>query len=164
MTLLDYTAYDAIRAVLGVNSDELEDATLALELYSTHLLMELEGVSLLLPSEYVTVSAIDLGSRSAAQQRFYLNARLFATYAVAHQLAPGLPMFGPKDTTDGKAATGRFADSPYKVTLKEVEKAYDRLKIKLAEDFQALSASSATVVQRTLFGVSAPLVDPVTGS
>lgn len=164
MALTDYTTYDAIRAVLGTTEDELEDGTLALEMYSTYLRMEFEDIHLNIPAEYVTVAGIQEATRTVAQQRFYEVSRLFAAYAVAHQLRTSLPMFGPKDVSDGKATTGRFADSPYKVTLENVRKEYDRLKTRLGTAFAALSASSTTTPTRNLFGISSPATDPVTGS
>ena len=161
VALTDYTTYADIRAVLGVSDDELEDGTLALDLYSDYLTMELEDIHLDLPTEFTTVSAISEGSRTAAQQRFFQATKLFAPYAVANQLGSSLPMFGPKDISDGKATVGRFADSPYRTTLDRVKKDYDRLKLRLGEVYAALTSSSRTTVVRELFAVSAPQSDPV---
>lgn len=164
MALLDYTTPDAVRAVLGVSDDELEDGTLALELYSNYLQMELEDINLNLPVEYAAVAAIAEGSRTAAQQRFYIATRLFAPYSVANQLGSSLPMFGPKDISDGKATVGRFADSPYRATLEKVKKEYDRLKLRLDEMYAALTSSTVVTTSRVLMSVSSPSSDPVTGT
>lgn len=164
MALTTYTAYADIRAVLGVSNEELEDATLALEVYESNLTFEMEDVNASIISEYTTVSAIASGSRTDAQQRFYKAVRLFATYAVAKQLCSSLPLFGPKDVSDGKASQSRFADSPYKETIRRIEAGFDRLRGKLDEAYADLSAGSSVAVERTLFAVSSPDTDPVTGS
>lgn len=164
MALLDYTSYDEVRAVLGVSSDELEDATLALGVYSSNLNFELEGVSLQLPASYSAVVAIASGSRTAVQQRLYDATRLFATYAVAKQLGTSLPLFGPKDITDGKSAISRFADSPYKETLKNIEGYYNRTRLNLEDAFAKLNLTEAQVVTRKLLTASSPTSDPVIGT
>lgn len=165
MPLLDYTTYDDIRAVLGVSTDELEDATLALGVYSTNLTVEFEDVDPEIVSEYGVVAAIvSPAVRTAAQTKFYESTRLFATYAVAKQLGSGLPLFSPKDITDGKASQSRFADSPYRETLKKIDAYYGKMRTRLEEAYAGLSASTATTVVRNLFSVSRPSSDPVTGS
>lgn len=162
MALLDYTTYEDIRAALGVSNDELEDSTLSLEVYEGNLTLELEDVSLALQTEYATVAA--LTTRTDAQTRFYDAARLFSTYAVAKHASVTLPMFSPKDIGDGKALVSRWADSPYKTTIKEVEKMYDRLKNRLAQAFAAYQSTSTTSVVQTFMVVSSPSTNPVTGS
>ena len=161
--LTEFGTYNDYRAVLGVDSDELEDTTLALELYSSFLEMELAEVSEDVPAEYVTVKAIAELSRTTEQAVFYAATRLFALYAVANQLGTSLPLFSPKDITDGKASISRYADSPYRDTLKNVTKNYDRLKNKLAAAYSTLSSSSNTVPVRNYFAVSSPTYDPVVG-
>ena len=162
MALIDYTTPSDIRAVLGVNDEELEDSTLGLEVYSISLEGELEDVAVSLPSEYATVAAIDEAARTDAQRRFYLATRLFATYVVAQQLGSGLPMFGPKDITDGKAGVSRFADSPYKQTIEEVKRQYKKSRRRLEDAFSAVTSTSAnTTVFRTFMVVSSPSTDPV---
>lgn len=165
MALTDYTTYADVRGVLGVSDDELEDATLALALYSDHLLQEFDDVSTTLASDFATVAAITPeSSRTAVQQRFYRLTRLFAAYAVAKQLGSGLPLFGPKDITDGKATVSRFADSPYRAVLKEVQNKYDELRIKLKEAHAGLSSSATNTVVRSYFSAVGMATDPVTGS
>lgn len=163
MNLLDFTSYDDIRAALGVSDEELVDATLALDLYSTNLEMELEDINLNLVTEYDAVSAISVLARTTAQTRFYNLASLFATYAVARQLGGALPMFSPKDITDGKAATARFAN-PYKDTLKAIETQYGYAKGKLQDAYSALSAVTRASVTPVFMGISSPAYDPVVGA
>lgn len=165
MVLTDYTTYDEVRAVLGVTDEELEDATLDLDVYSHNLLAELEDVSLDLPAAYTTASALDEASRSPAQQRFFSATRLFSVYAVAVQLAGSLPLFSPKTITDGKAGYARYADSPYKQTIEECKAQYLRARTRLISAFQTLEDGAATNVGlRPFLSVSSPSSDPVTGS
>lgn len=161
--LTSYTTYADIRAALGVSDDELPDDTLALDLYSTNLEFEFEDIHEDLIAEYVTVSAIAVATRTTAQSRFYSLTGLFATYAVARQLGAALPMFSPKDITDGKAATARF-QSPYKDTLKAINEQYDYAKGKLANAYASLSASTRVAATPVFMGISIPSYDPVTGS
>ena len=163
MALLTYTTYDDIRAALGVSSDEIEDATLSLSLYELNLTSEFEDISLTLESDYATVAA--LSSRTAVQDRFLQATRLFATYAVAFQATTSLPLFSPKDISDGKATVSRYADSPYKEVIKKVEQLYGRYRTKLEAALAANNAESApSIAARTYMAVSIPDSDPVTGT
>lgn len=164
MQLTDYTTYADVRGVLGVSDDELEDSTLALGVWSDQLALELDEIGANLRTDFDTVVAIDEASRSAAQQKFYRTTRLFAAYEVANQLGSGLPMFGPKDITDGKASFSRFSDSPYKQTLKEVKAKYEEFLQKLTTAHAALSSATVSTTTRVLFAGVGQAVDPVTGS
>jgi hypothetical protein len=163
VALLTYTTYDDIRAALGVSSDEIEDATLSLSLYELNLTSEFEDIGLTLESDYATVAA--LSSRTAVQDRFLQATRLFATYAVAYQAATSLPLFSPKDISDGKATVSRYADSPYKEVVKRIEQLYGKYKARLEAAFAANGAVSApSITPRPYFTVSVPDSDPVTGT
>lgn len=161
MAVLDYTTYDDIRAVLGVSTDELEDVTLALETYATALLLDLEDVDTGLPAAYAGLPGT---GRSDAQERFYVTARFFATFAVARQLTSALPLFGPKDITDGKASTSRFSDSPYKETIKRVQAEFDRCRTRLEKSYAGLSSGAYILTIPTFLSVASPSIDPVTNA
>lgn len=163
MALLTYTTYDDIRAALGVSSDEIEDATLSLALYELNLTSEFEDIDLSLESTYATVSA--LTSRTDVQERFLQATRLFSTYAVAYQATTSLPLFSPKDITDGKAAFSRYADSPYKEVIKRVEQMHGKYKSRLEQALAANNAVSApSIAYRPYLSVGVPTSDPVTGT
>lgn len=163
MALLTYTTYDDIRAALGVSSDEIEDATLSLSLYELNLTSEFEDIDLTLEETYATVAA--LSSRTAVQDRFLQATRLFSTYAVAYQAATSLPLFSPKDISDGKATVSRYADSPYKEVIKRLEQLYGRYKARLEAAFSDATAGDApSIVSRPYFNVAVPDSDPVTGT
>jgi hypothetical protein len=90
--------------------------------------------------------------------------RLFASYATAKQLTASLPMFGPKDISDGKATVSRFAASPYKDVVKGIAQEYDRIKGLLSDAYLALTSASSTTTVRSYLGSTGLSVDPVTGS
>lgn len=162
MALTDYTSYAQIRALLGVEDDELADETIGLEVYSTGLLEDLLDVGLTLEADYATVNAIE--NRSTAQQRLWRTVRSFASFSVAKRVGASLSMFGPKDVTDGKAGVSRFSDAPYKATMKNIEVEYGVAKQRLTEAYNAYGSASKTLAPRTYFAASKPSFDPVTGS
>lgn len=162
MPITTFTSYDEIRAVLGVSSDELEDTTLALGVYSHSLLADLEGIDSALPSEFEAVAAIVEASRTAAQQRFYGAVKLFAPYAVAVQLASSLPLFAPKSLTDGKAGMSRDANSPHKLTIQKCQENFDRFRALLDQRYAALSDSDTPTPLRPFLAVVTPATDVVT--
>lgn len=162
MALLDYTTYDDIRAALGVSSDEIEDATLSLTLYELNLIAEFEDINVVIESEYATVAA--KASRTDAEERFLRATRLFSTYAVAYQATTSLPLFSPKDISDGKATVSRYADSPYKAVIAKITELYGKYRTRLEQSFADYSAGAAPVLSpRPFFSVSSPSYDPVTG-
>lgn len=163
MALTDYTTYDEVRAALGVSDDEIEDATLALEMYSDSLILELEDIDLGVTGLFATVKALSEASRTDSQSRFFRYTRLFSTYAVGRQLASSLPLFGPKDQTADKTTVSRFADSPFRDVIKEVRAEYERYRKGLVTAYAAAMSSTATITDFNFFQVSSPSTDPVTG-
>ena len=161
MAVLDYTTYPDIRAALGVTDDELEDVTLGLSLYSSNLNLEIAGIDKNLKALYVTIAA--LTTRTADEEQLYETTRLFAVYAVAKQCCASLPMFGPKEVSDSKAAVVRFSDSPYKATSKEVYKQYETNKQRLLDIYRVVASASGARVTRRVVGVSKATFDPITG-
>ncbi len=161
MVLTDYTTYADIRAVLGVSDDDLDDATLALTLYSDYLQGELEDIALTLPSTYTTVKV--LVSPDAAQVRFLAASRLFATYSVAKQLTAALPLFAAKQVTDGKAAVSRF-DTSYRDVVKSVNEQYEKLRARLVAAVAALGTTTTDATARIFFSTVQPSVDVITNT
>lgn len=163
MPLTDYTTYAEVRAALGTNDEEIEDVTLALPMYELGLVADLEDVSAALPADYTAVAAIDEASRTAVQKAFYEAVRLFAPYSVAGQLASSLPLFSPKQVTDGKAGFSRYADSPYKQAIDNAKKLFDRYRTRLADKYAGLSSGSSALDFRPFMSVVSPVTDPVVG-
>lgn len=163
MEIINFTTFNDIRAVLGVSDDEIEDATLSLDIFELNLTSELEDISVNLIGDYSTVA--ELTTRTAVQERFYQATRLFSAYAVAYQATGSLPLFSPKDISDGKATVSRYADSPYREVIKKVSAQYEKFKVKLEKayaEFGSSSAPSRTIP--SLFAVASGARDPVTNS
>lgn len=159
--LTTYTTYADVRAALGVSTDDLDDATLALSLYDDNLTQELEGIALTLPDTFATIKAVV--APTALETRFLTACRLFSTYAVAKMLTAALPLFAAKDVTDGKAAVGRF-ESPYRDVIKSVNEQYGTTRNRLLAALTAVGTTSATATARVYMAVASPSSDPVTGS
>lgn len=163
MALIDYTSYDEVRAVLGVTDTELEDQTLALDVYSFNLSAELRDVHPLLPSKFSEVKAKTENTRTEVEQHFFESTKMFSAYVVAKQLTSSLPMFGPKDIGDSKALVSRFSDSPYKETIKKICSQFDLNRTRLQTAYSALGSASVSTPTQTLFVASSPSTDRVVG-
>lgn len=161
MQLTDYTAYDDIRATLGVSDEDLDDVTLALPIYSNLLQADLEDVDLNLPDTFTTTKAI--ASPSAIEARFMQAASVFATFSVAKQLCSSLPLFAAKSVTDNKAATTRF-DNPYKEVIVSVDKEYARARNRLAQALANIGTTTTAPTPRPYMSVAKPLSDPIMGT
>ena len=162
MALLQFTTYSDIRAALGVSAEELEDTTLSLSLYEQELAADLEGVSSTLVDDFLALPA-DPDDFSKAQKKFDDAIRLFATYSVANHLTASLPLFSPKEITDGKAGFSRYAADPYQKTITAVAAKYEQNRLRLVDAYAALQSTTSTpVVRRTFFSAVAAAYDPVT--
>lgn len=171
MALIDFTTFEDVRAVLGVSVDELEDATLGLSVYEFDLKDELSEVSedaipgSDLIADYSSAKAKAPADRTADEQRLIEYTRLFSTYAVARHLTAALPLFSPKEQTDGKASIVRYTQDPYKHTVSEIKARYERYRDRLIKAYSAAMSSAApATVLRTYLSGSQPTSDPVTGA
>lgn len=164
MAVTDYTTFDDVRAALGVSAEELDDATLSLDLYTHSLALEMSGISAELPAAYATVLDKAESARSAVELQFFSAVKAFAPYAVAKQLASSLPLFAPKTITDGKATVTRDSSAPFTLTIESCKDNYDRFRSALEAAYSAYIGKTTTAVLRPFFGASAPSSDPVTGT
>lgn len=158
--LTDYTSYAEVRATLGVDEDELEDATLALHLYANLLEADLEDVDLTLPATYAATKA--LPTPTQVETRFLQNASTFATFSMAKQITASLPLFAARQITDSKAGVTRF-DNPYRDTIKSVLAQYDLARSRLLNSFGALTSSAVVTNPRILMAVAPANYNPITG-
>lgn len=165
MLITDYTSPDEIRAALGVSFTELPDSVLSLTQYELLLTLDLEEVNTSVPAAYATISALLVGDRSLAQQRFYLLARLFATYAIARTLLTSLPLFAVERLTDGRAEFQRQADI-YEDVRDGVKSMFNTASTRLAAAYLVL-VPGATVPATSTFAYTSSTglgVDPVTNT
>lgn len=159
-----YTSFAGIRAILGVSDEEVEDETLALDIYEASLDLDLTDIGQPLPALFLTTSEIAPNTRTPTEQRFlHLTANLAALH-VARQVGSSLPMLA-KTITDGKASMSRFADAPYRLTLDRVEQEYWSTRFALKTAYATLSATSSPVtkIPTLLYGAGAA-TDRVTNS
>lgn len=164
MALIDYTTYAECRAALGTNDKEIDDVVLVLPMYALGLVADLEDISSTLVADYTTIAALTANVRTAAQQAVYDAVRLFAPYSVASLLASSLPMFAPKQITDGKAGMTRDSSAPYKEAIKDAKTKFDRFRARLLAKYTTFkSNTSIAAVALPLMRVSSPTSDPIAG-
>jgi hypothetical protein len=164
MTILDYTSYDQVRAVLGVSSDEVTDTELALPVWEMTLNEKFSDISSLIATNYSTIAALSSGSRTPVQVKFFETVKLYATYLIAQDLLVALPMFGFQSITDGKASQQRF--DRWEDIKTGIEKNVNVLKGKVRLTLAALDASysAPAAVSRVFMASTGLAVDPVTNS
>jgi hypothetical protein len=162
-TLTDYSSYQEIRSILGVSATELPDDVLNQPSYSTLLLLALEDVSVNIPTVYATVAALPELSRTAAQQRFYLLARLFASYTLSLTATASMPLFAVTQLSDGRAEFQR-QDNSYKDVIDAIKGMHGSIKEKLALAYSVLYPLDTLYTQSSFdFMVASTLgTDPVT--
>ena len=154
ITLIDYTSYDEIRAVLGVSDEELEDSTLSLPMYLTTLTLGLGDIDTTLETQYLTLKAAT--TLTPKEQKLLDVVSVFSAYAVAQHLLTSMPLFAPKRITDGRAETDRVTD-PFKDVRLGVNHTYASLKARLSELLEIPVAST-----RIYFGAVGLAINPVT--
>jgi len=164
LDISDITSYDEIRATLGVDETELPNTVLGLEMYRLNLNAEIQTVDSTLEAKFGVVEDIAEGTRTADQQGLFMAMSLFALYTVALHLTDSLPLFSPKSITDGKAAVGRYADSPYKETILAIKSQASKFKEDLIAALAVYDGTTATVVGLPNYvGTVSPDFDPVVG-
>lgn len=162
--LTDFTTYAECRAALGTNDQEIDDGVLTLPMYVLGFIADLEDVSDTLQADYVVIAALNDNVRTVPQQAVYDAVRLFAPYSVAGLLASSLPLFSPKQVTDGKASMTRYADSPYKEAIKDAKAKFDRFRARLNAKYAIFKSTTAAAAGALpLLRVSSPSTDPITG-
>lgn len=104
--LTEYTTYAEVRAALGVSEEEIDDATLELQMYESLLEEDLDGIS---PLVHTTWAALpeDESLRTADEAKFAQRLRLYSTYSVASELLTSVELFGFLKVADGRASTER---------------------------------------------------------
>jgi hypothetical protein len=175
MSLLTYVAsYEEVRALLGVEDEELPDARISLRVFLRSLEEGLNEIDIsvskasgTLRTEFLEVSQIANETRTAEERRLFDNVQAYCAYHVACDIAGALPQFSPKTITDGKAMVQRHADSPYKMVLAALEsgksKALSRL-VRAYSDYLVETLTPSTSEPISYFVVSTPDSDPVTGT
>jgi len=160
-----YTTYNDVRAVLGASIYELPDDVLALKVFENALGLILSSVSGTLSpdTEERTLEGHyeyldDLGSLTDDQAKMVYTIELFATYAVADQLAGSISMSMPKTQADGKSVLTRFSsEATFKVVQTSIKNVLSQLLVEIKE---LLGIASTDISYLT---VVPPDVDLITG-
>lgn len=165
MTLTDFTGLDDIRAALGVSVDEISDATLSLPLYVNNLVASLLQVDPGIITLFNTKRAIPEGNRTADEYMFVIIFPVYCTYIVAQQLTVSLPLFSPKEITDGQAGFTRYSQDPYKETKKGIAQMLDGYYNQVTAVLALLTSTTAQEYKPpTVMRVSTIGYDPVVGA
>jgi hypothetical protein len=160
-TLTDFTTYDEIRAVLGVSDEELEDATLALPIYSQQLGFILADISTTLEDTYNSIKV--LPTPTAAQSKLLNVTQVFSAYAIAKILLTSATLFAPRKIGDGRAEVERVSD-PFAELRDDVTAGYLSMKQRLEAALAAIGTATTAAVSRTYSSASGLPVDSVTGA
>jgi hypothetical protein len=159
--LTDYTSYDEVRAVLGVSTKDLDDATLALPIYERNLRIEFAELDSGTNSQYLAISAMPANTRTAAQQTFYEVTQVYSAYSISKQLLTSLPYFALQRVTDGRAEGERTGDA-FKDVKDSINATFNILSTRIKTYYMALG--NTLVLRETAknsVGVSIAY-DPVT--
>lgn len=159
--LTDYTTFADIRAALGVSEEELDDATLELDLHLTLLEDGVDQLSPTLLADWAALPSPD--TQSADQLKFAALFKLYCTYAVAFNLLNSAELFGFLKVADGRASTERVPEA-YKSLRLGVTGMYQRVKARMLAAYLVLvpAAVVATPVITSLVSSVGIAADPVT--
>ena len=165
MAITDYTSYDEVRAACGLNSDDISDATLSLELYWNALSLQLGSVDLPddppgpgpLASRFLVIKAKDPATRTVEEQKLYDLTRKFSAVAVALEIP--LSLTAAKSLSDSKTTQVRFSPESAYQDVREV--LVDTLE-SLKDDLENIVSGEEDYFQ--YLSVISPESDPVTGA
>lgn len=160
--LSDYTDTETVRAMLGVNDIELEDATILLPASDLIISEGLLDLGASVPTMYATVLA--LSGRTANQTRFFEQVRTYSATLAANHLMGSLPMFAPKKLTDSKASFERV-DDPHTRLAESLKGMLAWLRPRILASLLILDpgASIAPTSARRYASVVGLGIDPITG-
>jgi hypothetical protein len=163
MALAPYTTPQLVRAALGVEALEIDDATLNLATYSTPMMEALYEISDTLTTDYAT--AVADTSPAALTSRFRDLVEAYSTYVVAELAIPSIPLFAPRKIQDDRTNMERI-DNPFKELPFQLAKgkAFILSKLKvvyLQYNPDAVIITPDTASWQPLPGVVSEVTDPV---
>ena len=165
--LTDYIpTYDDVRAVIGADIEDLEDAEIGLKVIELQLVDVLDSISENLIDIFKTISVKmedPLQTTTKLERKIVGTLQVLSTYYVALVLAPTFPVKILRKITDGKA-TGERTTEPFENLQRELQDTVDAL----IERMKDLLEEYGEEVTRTTNGVLTfavgLAVDPVTGA
>ena len=166
-TVGTYTKLDEIRAILGLDKEELPDDKVELNVYVSTLERELKAIHKDLVAGFVQIQDIKISERTPEQQELYNAITIYATYSVCKQLADVVSMYALKTISDGKATGTRFSNATDKI-VENVKKNFYGIKsilTTLASAYYSTSTdTTGGVTNIVALGVASPASDPVTNT
>ena len=165
--LTDYIpSYDDVRAVIGADTEDLEDTEIELRVIELQLVDVLDSISENLIDIFKTISVKmedPLQTTTKLERKIVGTLQVLSTYYVALVLAPTFPVKILRKITDGKA-TGERTAEPFENLQQELQDIVDAL----IERMKDLLEEYGEEVTRTTNGVLTLAVglavDPVTGA
>jgi hypothetical protein len=157
--VLDYIdSYENIRAVCGLNNQELPDATLALVIYKNKLNLAFAGVKGVYPPSVEDEDLQTVYDRLAVEDEMHIVIQQLAIYVIADAVLDSVGLRAYKAIADGKATLTRFsAESSYLETRRTVKENISQARTSIAALFD--EAEDAL----EYFSVVSPDVDLVVG-
>ena len=164
--LIDYIpSYDDVRAVIGADTEDLENAEIELKVIELQLVDVLDSISENLTGIYeeIQVRLEDpLQTTTKLERKIVGTLQVLSTYYIALTLAPTFPVKILRKITDGKA-TGERTAEPFEKLQAELEETVatliDRLKDLLEEYGEEVTRDTYGALTLSV-GLA---VDPVTG-
>ena len=164
--LTDYIpSYDDVRAVIGADTEDLENAEIELKVIELQLVDVLDSISENLTGIYedIQVRLEDpLQTTTKLERKIVGTLQVLSTYYIALILAPTFPVKILRKITDGKA-TGERTAEPFEKLQAELEETVatliDRMKDLLEEYGEEVTRDTYGALTLSV-GLA---VDPVTG-
>ena len=164
--LTDYIpSYDDVRAVIGADTEDLEDTEIELKVVELRLTDLLDSISENLVGIYEEIQERPddpLQTTTKLERKIVGTLQVLSTYYVAFVLAPTFPVKILRKITDGKA-TGERTAEPFEKLQEELEDTVaaliDRLKDLLEEYGEEVTRDTYGALTLSV-GLA---VDPVTG-
>ena len=165
--LTDYIpTYDDVRAVIGADIEDLEDAEIGLKVIELQLVDVLDSISENLIDIFKDISVKmedPLQTTTKLERKIVGTLQVLSTYYVALVLAPTFPVKILRKITDGKA-TGERTAEPFEKLQQELQDTVDALIDRLKDLLEEYGEEVTRTTNGVLTLAVGLAVDPVTGA
>ena len=165
--LIDYIpSYDDVRAVIGADTEDLEDTEIELKVIELQLADALDSISENLIDIFKDISAKledPLLTTTKLERKIVGTVQVLSTYFVALVLAPTFPVKILRKTTDGKA-TGERTAEPFEKLQQELQDTVDALTDRMKDLLEEYGEEVTRVTNGALTMSVGLAIDPVTGA